>query len=265
MFNKSTLTAATLAVFMASGTITTASAVAIADGNYTIEIQLTPDLVPDLYIADIGADGAYNSSFIFGALPVTGISNGMFDIAVADVGGVSTVAGNGNAGEIGISISGGSISVTSFQVDTITSTAGGNFAQDAANGFGSLSGSTSAGITTLDLGGRVGYMDGVPGFDTGRYWGYAGFTTASSSNLSGTVNGTAVTNIGDVNADGIDDYTAAFVAAGEVGVEWPGFTGAQYVETWNVQILSQVPVPAAVWLFGSGLAGLAGVACRRQV
>jgi hypothetical protein len=34
--------------------------------------------------------------------------------------------------------------------------------------------------------------------------------------------------------------------------------------TWNSAAVSAVPVPAAVWLFGSGLLGLAGVARRKQ-
>jgi hypothetical protein len=32
----------------------------------------------------------------------------------------------------------------------------------------------------------------------------------------------------------------------------------------GVLVLTPVPVPAAVWLFGSGLAGLAGLARRRM-
>ena len=37
-------------------------------------------------------------------------------------------------------------------------------------------------------------------------------------------------------------------------------------EVWNTQILSvsAVPVPAAVWLFGSGLIGLIGFAKRKK-
>ena len=34
--------------------------------------------------------------------------------------------------------------------------------------------------------------------------------------------------------------------------------------SWNVATLSPVPVPAALWLMGSGLIGLAGVARRKQ-
>jgi hypothetical protein len=41
------------------------------------------------------------------------------------------------------------------------------------------------------------------------------------------------------------------------GVFIPTYTGA------TVNSTSAVPVPAALWLFGSGLIGLAGVARRR--
>jgi len=40
-------------------------------------------------------------------------------------------------------------------------------------------------------------------------------------------------------------------------------TGANVIEV-DVQVVPAVPVPAAVWLFGSGLLGLVGVARRRQ-
>jgi len=43
-----------------------------------------------------------------------------------------------------------------------------------------------------------------------------------------------------------------------VGGSFDGKTGS-----WNMEI-SQVPVPAAVWLMGSGLVGLVGVARRRR-
>ena len=40
--------------------------------------------------------------------------------------------------------------------------------------------------------------------------------------------------------------------------------GAGNVVQVDVQIVPQVPVPAAVWLFGSGLIGLAGIARRKS-
>ena len=43
---------------------------------------------------------------------------------------------------------------------------------------------------------------------------------------------------------------------------FPGFNAA--FELTGAGLVSAVPVPAAVWLFGSGLVGLAGVARRRK-
>lgn len=43
-----------------------------------------------------------------------------------------------------------------------------------------------------------------------------------------------------------------------------GSTGVQYIPMPFNVTLSQVPVPAAAWLFGSGLLGLAGTARRRR-
>ena len=40
--------------------------------------------------------------------------------------------------------------------------------------------------------------------------------------------------------------------------------GSQVADLSNVRAFSVVPVPAAVWLFGSGLLGLVGVARRKR-
>ena len=95
-------------------------------------------------------------------------------------------------------------------------------------------------------------------------WDYATFTTGSSTNGIQTVLGTAVTSVGDANSDGLTDYAATVVSAGAFGAEWGSFAGVEYVETWKVSINS-VPLPAAVWLLGSGLLGLAGVARRKKI
>jgi len=42
------------------------------------------------------------------------------------------------------------------------------------------------------------------------------------------------------------------------------FTGSEAYGIWMVQDVSAVPVPAAVWLFGSGLIGLVGMARRKK-
>ena len=46
-------------------------------------------------------------------------------------------------------------------------------------------------------------------------------------------------------------------------VDYLSFTNAGDTQTWDFAVAT-VPVPAAVWLFGSGLLGLVGVARRKK-
>jgi len=75
----------------------------------------------------------------------------------------------------------------------------------------------------------------------------------------GTTTGISVVNVWNVNADG------SLTAVGVPGMEngpFPGFNAAFDLSAPG--LISSVPVPAAVWLFGSGLIGLAGVVRRRK-
>lgn len=59
--------------------------------------------------------------------------------------------------------------------------------------------------------------------------------------------------------------TSTYTLDGAFTVNGAGFTGVAYTVHLEGAVASAaVPVPAAVWLFGSGLLGLAGVARRRK-
>lgn len=274
--SKTAVAAAVAATLGTVGMVGTASA--IVDGSYNMVINTTP-IGTTYYGATsfkAGRDGAWNSTFTFGNLPGP-MSNGMTDNGVLVSGLGTSVAGDGYAGNIGMSISGGSISVTSFNVDTIFGTAGGDFAQYVMGGLAGMTGSvTAGGSMSFTPTGRRGSINApvmnadfnidnfsVPGATT-----WQSFSTGTACASAGCINGSLFTNIGDVNADGLDDYAGVLVTGGQIGSAWGDFFGATYFETWNVRLLSsatsEVPVPAAVWLFGSGLLGLVGVARRRK-
>lgn len=60
--------------------------------------------------------------------------------------------------------------------------------------------------------------------------------------------------------DGANDKSDAFGASAWLDVSGGGYTGGH----WDLNMdLAPVPVPAAVWLFGSGLLGIVGIARRK--
>jgi hypothetical protein len=69
---------------------------------------------------------------------------------------------------------------------------------------------------------------------------------------------------GDVLPDTIPDISALLGVYGS-GVDWLG--GAEvgdFIVDYDTMTVSAVPVPTAVWLFGSGLLGLVGIARRKK-
>lgn len=157
-------------------------------------------------------------------------------------------------------VTGENLVVTSFQVDPVNTTAGGDFFQ-YSNSLATMAGQVdSAGNMSLDLTGRVGVFEffsnliGAQSLDNQ-------FTSGSACNLLGCINGSSVTPAGNPN-----EFKVTLVSAGELGASWGVFTGTSYFEVWESQNTitllgpATVPVPAAVWLFGSGLIGLIGVA-----
>ena len=99
--------------------------------------------------------------------------------------------------------------------------------------------------------------DGVMNFNVG-----AGQVGATIDFAYGTTTGIRVINVWDVNADG--SVTGVGIPGMENG-PFPGFN-AQFNLTAEGLLTPPaiIPVPAAVWLFGSGLLGLVGVARRKK-
>jgi hypothetical protein len=92
------------------------------------------------------------------------------------------------------------------------------------------------------------------------------FTTLTSTNRAqGFTPGFTLTGSALQDA-GTGMWTGTLVSAGNIGAQWGDFNQTQYSEVWNIKITRDavIPVPAAVWLFGSGLLGLVGVARRRK-
>ncbi len=240
----------------------------LPDGDYRMVINETP------YVAgryNFGSDGNWNSGFSFGCKPGSKgcVSQAMTDnsnpangnVGPFTVNGQTTgVSGNG-AGAIEISVAGGVISVTDFQVDPIFSTAGGDFLQyaDSLNGgsIDQMAGTVdSAGNMTFTPTGRLGTVGDFPALVDER-WNVSNtdcsatnntwitFTTGQSNSVivdgvseRGRILGAPVRNIGDKNSDDLDDFGAILVLTSQVGCDWASFNNASYAERWNVTIFA---------------------------
>ena len=281
--NKTALAAAITAVGLSAGALpTTVSAVGLIDGTYDMTINITPYSGGYQFCSD----GAWNSSFTFSCLPGT---KGCNSQALYDDTALNPINGKGNQGlsngiqgVIKLQVVGGVITGQDAQVefDVIGGTAGGNFQEygNSKDFTGSVNAAGDISLTTTGMLGTVGDFPSlvderwnVDNFNGGSGAGtnfvpnpvnsnntYDAFSTGSASNAAGTLNGSQY-----------DGTTAVLVKGGSIGGDWGGFLGAQYMEVWNVSFnrtgdVSTIPVPAAVWLFGSGILGLVGVARRKQ-
>lgn len=278
----------------------------IPDGDYQIQINVTPFttsyLYPSYEAACIASSGAsyctvtnsydfgsktrgWQSSFTTGGNIPGGTSKEMSDNDVLS-GGVwgSGIAGDGRAGTIDISVSGDTISIDDkaaigFQIDTLTYTVLGNWAQFVNQSPTGMSGTVDAlGNMTFTPTGRLAHYDGplnppdeirwnVDDVTTPGNTAWSPFTTGTVTTTWGSITGAQVANVGPtLNGDGLDDFTATLVQASIMGTDNAHLKGNPVLEVWNVNIVSvsAVPIPAALWLFGSGLLGLIGLSRRKK-
>ncbi len=296
--NKHVLAAAIIAAIGTMAAVNSASA-AVADGIYDLVINKTPTFATTSGTQyKFGKDGAWNSSFTCGGPAPNAASQAMTDnsSSVASNGGSkgSSIGGDGWAGILGIIVSGNSFTVNGVpgmggSIDQTTGAMSLNVTNrlGAASSFPALyderwnvDNCTLASTGCINNGNTV----------------YQSFSTVSATDIgaggSVTIHGAAATANGDVNGDGITDYKAILVSGGQFGSDWGGFFGAGIFEVWNIQLRSTttphsgfnvdmimgtaagdlaqyvnvapVPVPAAAWLFSSGLLGLAAVARRKR-
>jgi len=121
-------------------------------------------------------------------------------------------------------------------------------------GVGDYAIDTVTGIVSAAAPDAVGTADGNIHFTIGanQIAGTIDFAWSSSA-------GIRVVNVWDINADGSLSYAAV---PGMENGPFPAYNAG--FKLTGAGLVSAVPVPAAVWLFGSGLLGLVGVARRRK-
>jgi hypothetical protein len=137
---------------------------------------------------------------------------------------------------------------------------------DAAGFFGAVAG----GLTTSDNlsgGGVVGATEGFL-FDFGKF--------SYTLPMGPTLLGTTTFNTTNIGSPGLGDNPSGTLPLSDDGIggspmpagPFPGFNANFDILTAHITNVDTggpaVPVPAAVWLFGSGLLGLVGVARRRK-
>ena len=239
--------------------------------------MLTPGGTYDIRV-NVGVAGG--SCFDFGDCDATGAFTKVTDNSISVTGFGSSIGGDGFAAVISITAdaTGDGFTVNSFNQDAYVFTAGGDFALAAADVTGMSGTLDAAGAMTFDPTGREGVaatfagsigiqpwnLDDAPAGDgTNAYdiW-TTGTQTANAAGASAAFTMTGV----PITGNDTDGFTGQMIAAGNIGTLWQFFVDTQYSERYDLSIVNTtvIPVPAAVWLFGSGLLGLVGVARRRK-
>jgi len=251
--NHSGLSAAIISVLGICSTIESASALTLPNGEYDLVVRTTP-IFATTYgntLYKFGTDGNWQSTFTFGGIPNPS-SQGMTDTGVLVNGNGSGIAGDGYAGILRIDVNNTAFSTLSFNKDTIFQTAGGDFAQyllnpgDYAMFTGTLN--KTSGAMTLQPTGRYGAINApaltdkrwqVDDYTTPSNTAWNIFSTSTASNNAGTINGTPLADVADVNGDGIADPQGTLVTGDQIGLDWQSFAGATFFETWRINLLAR--------------------------
>ena len=222
---------------------------------------LTPGQTYDIRV-NVGAAGG--SCFDFNDCDATGAFTKGTDNSLTVTGiGSGVVDGFAAVWNITADATGDSFSVNSFQQDAYEATAGGVFAlRDVANGAGMSGAIDAAGNMTFDITGRTGIAATFAGSIGEQAWNIDNAPAGDATGLYDLLTtGTMTANAAGATPD--FSLTGQLIAAGNIGTAWDFFADTQYSERYDLSIVA-VPVPAAVWLFGSGLLGLVGVARRKK-